>query len=89
MWGICANGTEAVGCGLPETFRNCADISITTSTLGLPPAFVSSIFQNPFALSFKTALPNSVQPLVIRFGILQKFTKCSYMCIEMYTMVKL
>lgn len=27
-WGVCANGTGAVGCGNQETFVNCADISI-------------------------------------------------------------
>lgn len=30
MWGTCPNGTEAVGCGPAETFRNCADIGIYT-----------------------------------------------------------
>ncbi|EFX65039.1 hypothetical protein DAPPUDRAFT_65736 [Daphnia pulex] len=27
-WGVCANGTGALGCGNQETFVNCADISI-------------------------------------------------------------
>lgn len=27
-WGMCANGTGAVGCGPQEEFRSCADISI-------------------------------------------------------------
>jgi len=27
-WGKCKNGTEAIGCGPQETFRNCADIQI-------------------------------------------------------------
>jgi len=28
-WGICGNGTGAVGCGdNQETFRNCADVAI-------------------------------------------------------------
>ncbi|XP_050428452.1 uncharacterized protein LOC126838232 [Adelges cooleyi] len=40
MWGTCENGTEGLGCGQPETFRNCADIRIVTSTSGLPPQFV-------------------------------------------------
>lgn len=39
MWGTCENGTEAVGCGRPETFRNCADVRIVTSTGGIPPRF--------------------------------------------------
>lgn len=27
-WGTCINGTEGVGCGPQELYRNCADISI-------------------------------------------------------------
>ncbi|XP_059486939.1 uncharacterized protein LOC132203292 [Neocloeon triangulifer] len=27
-WGICENGTEAVGCGNQEEFRSCADVAI-------------------------------------------------------------
>lgn len=27
-WGICENGTSAMGCGPQETFRSCADIRI-------------------------------------------------------------
>jgi hypothetical protein len=27
-WGKCDNGTEGMGCGPQETFRNCADITI-------------------------------------------------------------
>ncbi|CAG7634285.1 unnamed protein product [Allacma fusca] len=27
-WGYCGNGREDMGCGLQETFRSCADISI-------------------------------------------------------------
>ncbi|KAF4527854.1 hypothetical protein B566_EDAN016499 [Ephemera danica] len=65
MWGTCANGTEAVGCGLPETFRNCADVTITTSTAGFPPAFVE--FDNPFLLYYRDyGRPNELNPLVIR-----------------------
>ncbi len=28
-WGMCPNGTGAVGCGPQEEFRSCADVSIT------------------------------------------------------------
>lgn len=28
-WGKCADGTEGMGCGPQETFRNCGDISIS------------------------------------------------------------
>ncbi|XP_076274685.1 uncharacterized protein LOC143205327 [Rhynchophorus ferrugineus] len=27
-WGVCEDGTQAVGCGPQETFRSCADIAI-------------------------------------------------------------
>lgn len=27
-WGTCSDGTEAVGCGPQETYRNCADITV-------------------------------------------------------------
>ncbi|KAE8739834.1 hypothetical protein FOCC_FOCC014657 [Frankliniella occidentalis] len=66
MWGTCPNGTEAVGCGKPETFRNCADLSITTSVGGgLPPEFAGS--DNPFLLYVRDLrAPNYVFPLVIR-----------------------
>ncbi|GJQ81048.1 hypothetical protein Trydic_g21857 [Trypoxylus dichotomus] len=28
-WGVCEDGTSAMGCGYQETFRSCADISIS------------------------------------------------------------
>lgn len=65
MWGTCDNGTEAVGCGRPETFRNCADVSITTSTGGVPPLFVQQ--DNPFLLYYREySSPNYQFPLIIR-----------------------
>lgn len=27
-WGTCEDGTEAVGCGYQEVYRNCADVSV-------------------------------------------------------------
>ncbi|XP_069365830.1 uncharacterized protein [Maniola hyperantus] len=68
MWGICSNGTEAVGCGRSETFRNCADVSIITSTGGLPPAFAGDFRRdNPFLLYYRDfRMPLNVYPLVIR-----------------------
>lgn len=69
MWGKCANGTEAVGCGPAETFRNCADVSIYTSTgSGRPPLFVNEK-QNPFLLYYRDlrADPNNnVFPLIVK-----------------------
>lgn len=31
-WGVCENGTGAMGCGNQETFKSCADISIVAAT---------------------------------------------------------
>ena len=66
MWGTCTNGTEGLGCGRPETFRNCADVTIVTSTAGLPPIFIGQQ-DNPFLLYYRDIrLPSLVSPLVIR-----------------------
>lgn len=27
-WGVCANGSQGMGCGAQEHFRTCSDISI-------------------------------------------------------------
>ncbi|KAG8225941.1 hypothetical protein J437_LFUL005979 [Ladona fulva] len=48
MWGTCDNGTEAVGCGRPETFRNCADVAIVTSSGGFPPLPPAFLFPSLF-----------------------------------------
>ena len=68
MWGICDDGTEAVGCGKAETFRNCADISIYSNTgSGRPPLFVSN--KNPFLLyyrDYRADPENNVFPLIVR-----------------------
>ncbi|KAK7871591.1 hypothetical protein R5R35_001785 [Gryllus longicercus] len=66
MWGICPNGTGANGCGTPEWFRNCADVSVVTTTAGLPPPFVSAQ-DNPFLLYYRDLrAPYQVTPLVVR-----------------------
>ncbi|KAK0174819.1 hypothetical protein PV327_010546 [Microctonus hyperodae] len=69
MWGTCENGTEAVGCGKPETFRNCADVNIVTSTAGVPPQFIQN--NNPFLLYYQDyrVANDNVFPLVIRSQI--------------------
>ncbi|RXG62233.1 hypothetical protein Avbf_10633 [Armadillidium vulgare] len=33
-WGQCGNGTGRLGCGPQETFKNCADVSISASVKG-------------------------------------------------------
>lgn len=71
MWGTCDNGTEAVGCGRPETFRNCADVSIVTSTAGVPPSFVHD--DNPFLLYYRDITsPSNIFPLIVRYSILNE-----------------
>ena len=40
-WGICANGTEGMGCGEQETFRNCADVSINSVVGSYPPGAIA------------------------------------------------
>lgn len=34
-WGVCEDGTERVGCGLQEIYRNCADISVKRNGAGI------------------------------------------------------
>lgn len=69
MWGTCTNGTEGLGCGRPETFRNCADVTIVTSTAGLPPIFIGQQ-DNPFLLYYRDfRSPSLVSPLIIRWVI--------------------
>ena len=36
-WGVCKNGTEGMGCGDQETFRNCADVQINSVVGSFPP----------------------------------------------------
>ncbi|XP_011503771.1 PREDICTED: uncharacterized protein LOC105366874 isoform X2 [Ceratosolen solmsi marchali] len=65
MWGTCLNGTEAVGCGMAEIFRNCADIGIITSSAGLPPIFIHH--DNPFLLYYRDHdSPENIFPLIVR-----------------------
>lgn len=33
-WGICGNGTGAIGCGAQENFRGCSDIRVLSSRSG-------------------------------------------------------
>ncbi|XP_014218813.1 uncharacterized protein LOC106647071 isoform X2 [Copidosoma floridanum] len=66
MWGTCDNGTEAVGCGNSEMFKNCADVNIVTSVAGLPPIFAQQL-SNPFLLYYRDyASPSNASPLIIR-----------------------
>jgi len=61
-WGVCDNGTEAVGCGPQETFINCADVAIIPNTGARPPLSPPSN-----ALYYtKNASTGEVAPLVVR-----------------------
>jgi len=60
-WGVCSNGTQGLGCGAQETFRNCADIRIVRSKFQLPAT------DNPRAIMIRDASAKSGQrPLVVR-----------------------
>lgn len=69
QWGVCKNGTHAVGCGKSETFINCADIAITSNAGGaIPPLFVGGV-DNPYLLyyqDYRYSEPYNVFPLVVR-----------------------
>lgn len=82
MWGICPNGTEAVGCGRSETFRNCADVSVITSTGGLPPAFAGDFrIDYPFLIFYRDLdMPRNVFPLVVRY----KKSHAAILCCVVY-----
>lgn len=68
MWGRCPNGTEGLGCGHAETFRNCADIRIVSSSSGLPPQFVNTLSHS--ALSRENSLRSGPQlsyPSIVQY----------------------
>ena len=62
-WGECADGSESVGCGVQETFINCADVAIYVNT----PAITSDSF-NPWAVYLKSAHPNMLPPSRLRLA---------------------
>ncbi len=75
-WDKCPNGTESVGCGKQESFRNCADIAIITNTQGfgpggLVPSAPSGFEDNPYALKISkyNASSQKIQekPLVVKY----------------------
>ncbi len=47
-WGDCDDGTSGLGCGPQETFRSCADITITPH-----PLLASASSLDPFTTPFK------------------------------------
>lgn len=34
-WGVCEDGSEKVGCGYQEVYRNCADVSVKRNGSGI------------------------------------------------------
>lgn len=34
-WGVCDDGSEAIGCGYQEVYRNCADVSVSRNGAGI------------------------------------------------------
>jgi len=65
-WGLCGNGTGAIGCGDQETFRNCADIKII-SNVGRPPNVVLPKMPITNAVYFPDVTKNSGRsPFVVR-----------------------
>lgn len=34
-WGVCEDGTHAIGCGHQEVYRNCADVSVKRNGAGI------------------------------------------------------
>ena len=45
-WGQCNNGTEGMGCGDQEMFRNCADVQINSIVGAYPPGALS-LYRQP------------------------------------------
>lgn len=62
-WGTCKNGTEGMGCGDQEMFRNCADIQIYSSVVGYPPNAID--IPSAIYLRDNTA-PTGRRPLIIK-----------------------
>lgn len=51
-----------------ETFRNCADVAITSNTGGIPPLFIGK--NNPFLLyyrDYRAPDDENVFPLVVKY----------------------
>lgn len=65
-WGTCKNGTEGMGCGDQEMFRNCADIQIYSSVVGYPPNAIDI----PSAIYLRdSSAPTGRRPLIIKYQV--------------------
>ena len=65
-WGVCSNGTEGMGCGDQEMFRNCADVMINSVVGSYPPGALSSMQpQLPLRGQLYTETGQLASPLVV------------------------
>jgi len=64
-WGVCANGTEGMGCGAQEMFRNCADVQINSIVGAFPPLALSPVGSNAFRTVYTQNQAGSLEPLVV------------------------
>jgi len=63
-WGVCANGTEGMGCGSQEMFRNCADVQIFSVVGAFPPNALTSPLPSSM-MYVKTKDSGALEPLVV------------------------
>lgn len=64
-WGLCSNGTEAVGCGAQEMFRNCADVQINSVVGAFPPFAFDNSISNSLTTLYTQTKGGSLEPLVV------------------------
>ncbi|XP_023344479.1 uncharacterized protein LOC111713764 [Eurytemora carolleeae] len=67
-WGVCSNGTEGMGCGYQETFRNCADVQINSLVGAFPPSVLPTlpvIYPTFYNLQSQQQTGLSINPLVV------------------------
>jgi len=65
-WGQCANGTEAMGCGAQEMFRNCADVQIFSVVGAFPPNALQIQQPRPAHMLYTASqYSGSLEPLVV------------------------
>jgi len=60
-WGVCNNGTEGMGCGTQEWFRNCADISIQSVVASFPPNAFPLARRTIYSIDQRTGQTNPVK----------------------------
>jgi len=73
-WGVCSNGTEGMGCGAQEMFRNCADVQINSVVGSFPP---SALGDNNIRMLYTTTRSGEVEPLVVTARVCKATPKYS------------